>query len=93
MPGGTIARYKKGKTEYEMFVAQVPANQSASTVLADWSTALSDATFVASFGGYFGKDAGKPTFVFTKGNWVAGIVGLSQKEADLPARELASRIY
>lgn len=93
MPGGTIAHYKKGKTEYEMFVAQVSANQNSSALLVDWSTALSDAAFVASFGGYFGEDAGKPTFVFSKGSWIAGVVGLPQKEADLVARDLASRIY
>jgi hypothetical protein len=93
MPGGTIAHYKKGKTEYNMFVAQVPAGQDTSALLLDWKTALSNAEFVASFGGYFGEDAGKPTFVFSKGNWIAGVVGLPQKEADLVARGLAARIY
>ena len=93
MPGGTIARYKKGKSEYEMFVAKITGSQDASALLLDWKAALSGAEFVASFGGYFGEDAGKPTFVFSKGAWIAGVVGLPRKEADLAARDLATRIY
>ena len=92
MPGGTIARYRKGKTGYEMFLARIPGSQDASALLVDWRTTLSGAEFVASFGGYFGEDAGKPTFVFSKGNWIAGIIGLPRNEADLVARDLASRI-
>ena len=92
MPGGTIARYKKGKVEYEMFVARITGGRNASVLLLDWETALSGAQFIASFGGYFGEDAGKPTFVFSKGNWIAGIVGLPKNDADLAARDLAARI-
>ncbi len=93
MPGGTIAHYKKGKAEYDMFVAQATGGQDASSLLLDWSSALKDAKFVASFGGYFGEDSGRPVFVFSKGNWIAGVSGLPQKDADLAARGLATRIY
>ncbi len=92
MPGGTLAHYKKGKTEYDMFVAKLPSSLDAATVLPDWNKALKDSKFVASFGGYFGTDEGRPVFVFTKGDWIAGVAGLPEKEADLQARGLASRL-
>lgn len=92
MPGGTLARYKKGKKEYEMFVAKLPTATDAAILLPDWRKALTDSKLVPSFGGYFGQDAGRPVFVFTKGAWIAGIVGLSEKEADVEARTLAVRL-
>ena len=96
MPGGTIAHYKNGKVEYEMFVARVKDGNAAALMLPDWRTALSDAKLVASFGGYFGTDAGRPVFVFSKAGanngWIAGIAGLDQAAADAQARVLASRL-
>jgi hypothetical protein len=92
MPGGTIAHYKKGKIEYDMFVVKMPSALDAATVLPDWNKVLTGTKLVPSFGGYFGQDEGKPVFVFTKGDWVAGIVGLPEKDADLQARGLASRL-
>jgi hypothetical protein len=92
MPGGTLARYKKGKTEYEMFVAKLPTATDAAVILPDWRKALTDSKLIASFGGYFGRDADRPVFVFSKGQWIAGIVGLSEKDADVQARALAARL-
>ncbi len=92
MPGGTLARYKKGKKEYEMFVAKLPTATDAAILLPDWRKALTDSKLVPSFGGYFGQDSGKPVFVFTKNEWIAGIVGLPEKEADTEARVLAARL-
>src|SRR5580692_7606663 len=92
MPGGTLARYKKGKKEYEMFVAKLPTATDAAILLPDWRKALTDSKLVPSFGGYFGQDAGRPVFVFAKGAWIAGIVGLSEKEADTGARTLAAHL-
>lgn len=92
MPGGTLAHYRKGKTEYDMFVAQVPGSGDAALLLPDWSKALTNSTLVPSFGGYFGMDSGRPVFVFAKGTWIAGIAGLPQKEADPLARTLAARL-
>lgn len=92
MPGGTLAHYKKGKTEYDMFVARMPSATDAAVLLPDWRKALADAKLVPSFGGYFGQDNGRPVFVFTKDVWVAGVVGLPEKEADLQARALAARL-
>ena len=92
MPGGTVAKYRKGKTEYEMFVARAASPTHAAIALSDWRKVMTDPKLVASFGGYMGQDNGVPTFVFTKGQWIAGIRGLPEKQADLPARTLASRL-
>lgn len=92
MPGGTLANYKHGKLEYSMFVAKLPAPQDAAFLLLDWNKALTGSQIVPSFGGYCGQDAGRPVFVFSKGSWIAGVVGLQQKDADLAARSLAAHL-
>jgi len=92
MPGGTLAHYKKGRVGYDMFVAKLGSPNDAAIALLDWNKALANADFIASFGGYFGQDAGRPVFVFAKNSWIAGIAGLPQKEADAQARVLASRL-
>ena len=92
MPGGTLARYKKGKNEYEMFAAKLPTATDAAVILPDWRKALTDSKPIPSFGGYFGTDANRPVFVFSKGPWIAGIVGLPEKDADLQARALAAKL-
>ena len=89
MPGGTLARYRKGKQEYQMFVARAASPTDAAIKLQEWRSALANPEFVASFGGYFGEDSGKPVFVFTKGDWVAGVVGLPRAQADAASRPLA----
>ena len=92
MPGGTLAHYKKGKTEYEMFVAKLPTATDAAVILPDWRKALTDSKLIPSFGGYFGRDNDRPVFVFSKGAWIAGIVGLPEKDADVQARALAAKL-
>jgi hypothetical protein len=92
MPGGTLGHYKKGKTEYDVFIARLPTPLDAAILLPDWSKALAGSKLVPSFGGYFGLDAGRPVFVFTKGAWIAGIAGLPLKDVDAPARILAAQL-
>lgn len=92
MPGGTLGHYKNGKTEYDMFVRKLDTPLDAALLLADWQKALKDAKLVPAFGAYIGEDGGRPVFVFTKGAWIAGIAGLTEKQADLPARSLASML-
>lgn len=92
MPGGTLAQYKKGKTEFEMFVAKTASPTEAATILPDWKKLLTDAKYIASFGGYYGRDSGRPVFVFTKGAWIAGVAGLPEKDADAEARKLAKAL-
>jgi len=90
LPGGTIATYRKG--EYELFLVKMADAQSAAIALLDWKKELTEAKLIPAFGGYFGKDAGRPVFVFTKGAWVAGVAGLKEKDADAKARLLAGQI-
>lgn len=92
MPGGTVANYKKGKTEWSLFVAQFPNSVDAAIALPDWRKALADSKLEPSFGGYFGQDGGQPVFVFAKGEWIAGVKGLPEKEADAQARLLAAKL-
>jgi hypothetical protein len=92
MPGGTLAHYKKGPVEYDLFLAKTASPSAAAMLLPDWSSSLTAAKLVPSFGGYFGQDGGRPIFVFAKGSWIAGIAGLPQAEADVQARTFASRI-
>jgi hypothetical protein len=92
MPGGTLAQYRKGRTEFEMFIARMSSPTDAALLLPDWKNALTDSKYIASFGGYYGHDAGRPVFVFTKGAWIAGIAGLTEKDADAEARKLAKAL-
>ena len=92
MPGGTIAHYKKGKSEYQMFAAKLASPTDSAILLPDWRKALTGAKFEPAFGGYFGQDGSTPVFVFVKGSWIAGIAGLPEKVADLQARELAAHL-
>lgn len=92
MPGGTIAHYRRGATQYDLFVAEFPSSTDASIALANWEMSLQGAKLIPTFGGYFGTDRGLPVFVFPKDTWLAGVVGLAQKEADFEARVLAARL-
>lgn len=90
MPGGTLGHYRNGKQEYEMFVRKLASPLDAAVLLADWHKELKDSKLVPAFGAYIGNDAGRPVFIFAKSAWIAGIAGLDERQADLPARSLAS---
>lgn len=92
LPGGTMAHYKNGKTEYDLFVTQFPSATDAAIALANLEGSLQGAKLIPTFGGYFGTDAGRPAFIFPKDTWIAGVIGLPEKEADPIARTLASRL-
>jgi hypothetical protein len=87
-----VGHYKSGKTDFDIFIAKLPSPAEAAFLLPDWRKAMTDAKFVPSFGGYFGTDAGRPVFVFTKGEWIAGVAGLNEKAADAQARVLAGQL-
>jgi hypothetical protein len=92
LPGGNLATYKRGAREYEMFIIRAASPTAAATLLFDYKSTLETPKFIAHFGGYFGADAGTPTFLFSKGSWLAGIRGLPEADADTEARELAGRL-
>ena len=91
MPGGNLATYKSGKQEYQQFLGKFPDAQRAAFSLLDWQKTLKPAKYLAHMGGYYGNDGDRPVYVFAKGAWVAGIVGLPEAQADLLARQFAMR--
>jgi hypothetical protein len=92
MPGGNLADYKTAAGEYRMFLVKLPDSQKAAFLLLDWKSAMTGAKYLASMGGYFGTDLGKPVYVFAKGPFLAGFVGLSEEKADPEARRLAAKL-
>lgn len=92
LPGGNLATYKKGAVEYQMFLVKAKDTSEPALWLLDLKKTMTDPKLNAGFGGYFGKDAGKPVFAFTKNNYLAGVLGLNEKQSDTVARELAVRI-
>lgn len=92
MPGGTIARYQKGKDSYEIFLSELPSETDSAIVIAHWDGALKNPKVIRSLDAYYGLDGQRPVYVFAKGHWVAGITGLPEQEADQQARRLAGRL-
>jgi hypothetical protein len=92
LPGGNLAAYQKDGKTYQLFLIVMKDAETASLTMFDLKGKLTGAKFIPSFGGYFGVDGEQPWFVFAKGKHLAGVVGLSQDEADLVAREFAAKI-
>jgi len=92
LPGGNIAEYRrKGKT-YQQFLVHSTSPESAALLLFDFKGHLKDAKYLAHMGGYFGMDEATPVYMFQKGVFLAGFVGLPEKEADVLARQFAARL-
>jgi hypothetical protein len=92
LPGGNVAEYKrKGKT-YRLFLVRSKSAADAALLLFDFKGHLRDAKYLAPMGGYFGTDGTTPVYLFQKGLFLAGFVGLSEKEADPLARQFAARL-
>jgi hypothetical protein len=92
LPGGNIAEYRrKGKT-YQQFLVRSTSAESAALLMFDFKGHLKDSKYLAHMGGYFGMDGATPVYMFQKGVFMAGFVGLPEKEADLLARQFAARL-
>jgi len=92
LPGGNVAEYKrKGKT-YQQFLVRSTDAQSAALLMFDFKSHLKDAKFLAHMGGYFGMDGATPVYMFQKSMFLAGFVGLPEKDADVLARQFAARL-
>jgi hypothetical protein len=92
LPGGNVAEYKrKGKT-YQQFLVHAKSPEAAALLLFDFKGHLRDAKFLPHMGGYFGIDGTTPVYILQKGAYLAGFVGLSEKDADLLARQFAARL-
>ncbi len=92
LPGGNLAEYKlKGKT-YQQFLIRAQTPDKAAFLLLDFKNVLTDARFVPHMGAFYGRDGDQPVYVLQKGVWLAGYVGLTDKEAEPLAREFAARL-
>ena len=92
LPGGNVAEYqRKGKT-YQLFLVRSKSTEDAALLLFDFKGHLRDAKYLAHMGGYFGMDEATPVYLFQKGPFLAGFVGLPEKEADPLARQFAARL-
>ncbi|HKW97826.1 MAG TPA: hypothetical protein VJN43_08825 [Bryobacteraceae bacterium] len=92
LPGGNLAEYRsKGKT-YQQFLIHAKSPEDAALLLFDFKNHLRDAKFLAHMGGYFGMDGAQPVYIFPKGPFLAGLVGLPEKEADPLARQFAAHL-
>lgn len=90
LPGGNLASYDREGKQYQQFLIR---SDQALDLLSAVKEELADRKFVAAFGGYYGQIDGEGWFVFIKNDYLLGIVGLEQDEADLIARDFAARIY
>jgi hypothetical protein len=91
LPPGNVATYTKGKQSWRLICMKAASADKASIVLFDLKAQLRDAKFVASFGGYFGMNGDEALFLFQKNDFVLGVAGLPQADADREAREFAAR--
>jgi len=92
LPGGNLAEYERNGKKFRMFLAVAESPDAAAFLMLDFKNDLADAKYVSHMGGYFGRDGDEPVFVMQKDKYLAGVVGLDEKEADMAARELASRL-
>jgi hypothetical protein len=92
MPGGNLADYKSAAGEYQLFLLEAADARAAAFMLLDWKTAMPESKYLAHMGGYAGTDQGKPIYIFAKGPYLAGIVGLPEDKADPEARRFAARL-
>lgn len=93
LPGGNLAEYetKKGR-KYQQFLLKAKDPQAAALLLFDFKNSLTQTKYIAYMGGYTGDDKGQPVYVFAKGPYLAGFIGLPEAEADVLARQFAARL-
>jgi hypothetical protein len=92
LPGGNVAEYKWNGRTYQQFLVRAANSEAAGLLLFDFKGHLRDAKYLAHMGGYFGMDGAAPVYLFQKGVFLAGFVGLPEKDADALARQFAARL-
>ncbi len=92
LPGGNLAAYERDGKKYQQFLINCESPDQATFLMMDFKNEFRDAKFLGHFGGYFGFDGDTPVLLFPRNNYLAGIVGLPQDEADLVARDFAARL-
>ena len=92
LPGGNVAEYRRKGKSWEQFLVHSSNAEAAALLLFDFKNHLSDPKYLPHMGGYFGTDGTKPVYIFQKGAYLAGFVGLAEKDADPLARQFAARL-
>ena len=92
LPGGNVAEYRRRGKTYQQFLVRAKSPEAAALLLFDFKGHLRDAKFLPHMGGYFGMDGATPVYMFQKASFLAGFVGLAEKDADLLARQFAARL-
>ena len=92
LPGGNVAQYRSKSKTYRQFLVRSTGAQSAALLMFDFKGRLKDPKFLPYMGGYFGFDGATPVYMFQKGVFLAGYVGLPEKEAEVLARQFAARL-
>lgn len=93
LPGGTLGDYESKGRKYQLFVIRADSNQAAALLLLDLKNTMNDARFIAHMGGYAGNHNGTPVYAFAKLQFLAGVAGLDDKDADNIARQLAGKLH
>jgi hypothetical protein len=89
LPPGILADYEG----YQLFLIRAANNQKAAFLLLDYKKLLQAPKYLPNMGGFYGTDsAHRPNYVFAKGPFLAGVIGLSEVKADPVARTFAGRI-
>lgn len=92
LPGGNVAEYRRKGRSYQQFLVHSSSAEAAALLLFDFKGHLSGAKFLAHMGGYFGMDGSTPVYIFQKGVFLAGLIGLPEKDAEPLARQFAARL-
>jgi hypothetical protein len=92
LPGGNVAEYRRKAKTYQLFLIRSKSAEDAALLLFDFKGHLSNAKYLAHMGGYFGLDGSAPVYLFEKGSFLAGFVGLAEEDADPLARQFAARL-
>jgi hypothetical protein len=92
LPGGNLADYERNGKQYQQFLITCKSTDEAAFLMMDFKDQLRDAKFLGNFGGYFGFDGETPVLLFPRNDFLAGVVGLPQEEADQVARDFAARL-
>lgn len=92
LPGGNLAEYQRKGKVYQQFLIRASTPDKAAFLLLDFKNILADSKFVPHMGAFYGRDGDQPVYVLQKGVWLAGYVGLTDKEAEPLAREFAARL-
>jgi hypothetical protein len=92
LPGGNIADYNTNVGVYQMFLIKEKDTTKAANLILDWRATHTDLQYMPTIGAYYGLDNGTPVYLFSKGLFVGGLVGLDANDANLQALGLAARL-